>query len=433
MIEKYIEKNQSEVSRREKLFNYYCGKHDILKRVMADPSKPNNRIVNPFANYITDIMTGYFMGEPIKYTSAEDDLINEILAIFNYNDEAAEDATLAKDASIFGSAYEQIYIDGDGNIRFQKIDAIKAIPIYDDTIEADLLYFIRYYTDEDIITGDTTEYVEVFSRTYHQLYKRTVASLRLVSEELHNFGMVPIVVYKNNEECFGDFEPVMSLIDAYDIIQSDSVNDQEYFADAYLALYGMSGTQPEDIAAMKEQRVLLLAADSKAEWLIKQQSDAIVENIKNRLEDGIHKYSACPSMTDSDFAANASGVAMKYKLMGLENKTSRKEREFKKGIQRRLEIICNVLAITGSAYDYMAIEITFNRNIPSNITEMADVVNKVGHLLSTRTQINMLPIDVDADSEMKRIEDEQNAGYNDYDIKQVNGNVLGTESISQPE
>lgn len=192
---------------------------------MADPSKPNNRIVNPFANYITDIMTGYFMGEPIKYTSAEDDLINEILAIFNYNDEAAEDATLAKDASIFGSAYEQIYIDSDGNIRFQKLDAIRAIPIYDDTIEADLLYFIRYYTDEDIITGDTTEYVEVFSRTYHQLYKRTVASLRLVSEELHNFGMVPIVVYKNNEECFGDFEPVMSLIDAYDIIQSDSVND----------------------------------------------------------------------------------------------------------------------------------------------------------------------------------------------------------------
>lgn len=168
----------------------------------------------------------------------------------------------------------------------------------------------------------------------------------------------------------------------------------------------MSGTQPEDIAAMKEQRVLLLAADSKAEWLIKQQSDAIVENIKNRLEEGIHKYSACPSMTDSDFAANASGVAMKYKLMGLENKTSRKEREFKKGIQRRLEIICNVLAITGSAYDYMAIEITFSRNIPSNITEMADVINKVGHLLSTRTQINMLPIDVDADSEMKRIEDE---------------------------
>jgi len=112
-------------------------------------------------------MTGYFVGEPITYTSQDEELMGEVSAIFNYNDEAVENSSLAKDASIYGSAYEQIYIDADGNVRFQKLDAISAIPIYDDTIEADLLYFIRYYADEDILTGDTTEYVEVFSRTYH--------------------------------------------------------------------------------------------------------------------------------------------------------------------------------------------------------------------------------------------------------------------------
>ncbi len=374
-------------------------------------------------------MTGYFMGEPIVYSSPDAELLDEINILYNYNDEASENSTLAKDASIYGCAYEQIYIDADGNTRFQKIDAINAIPIFDDTIEADLLYFIRYYTDEDILTGNTTEYVEVFSRTYHQLFKRTVSSIELVSEETHNFHMVPIVIYNNNEECIGDFEPVISLIDAYDKIQSDSVNDMEYFADAYLALYGMGGTEPEDIAAMKEQRVLLLGADSKAEWLIKQMNDTYVENLKNRLEQSIHKFSACPSMTDKDFAANASGVAMKYKLMGLENKTSKKEREFKKGLQRRLEIICNVLAITGTAYDYMAIEIHFKRNVPSNITEMADVLNKIGHLLSNETQIGLLPIDVDAATERERIENENNAGYNNYDIQQVNDDgLLETES-----
>jgi len=110
--------------------------------------------------------------------------------------------------------------------------------------------------------------------------------------------MVPIVVYKNNEEEIGDFEPVISLIDAYDKIQSDSVNDMEYFADAYLALYGMSGTDANDIAAMKEQRVLLMASDAKAEWLVKQINDTYVENLKHRLEEDIHKFSACPSMTD---------------------------------------------------------------------------------------------------------------------------------------
>lgn len=424
MVEKYIEKNAKEVRRREKLFDYYCGKHEILKRQMVDIAKPNNKIVNPFANYITDIMTGYFMGEPVSYSSPEPALMSEIDAIFNYNDEASENVGLAKDASIYGSAFEQIYIDADGNVRFQKIDAIRAIPIYDDTIEADLLYFIRYYSDEDIITGNTTEYVEVFSRTYHQLFKRSNSNLQLLSEEQHSFGMVPIVIYKNNDEEFGDFEAVISLIDAYDKIESDSVNDQEYFADAYLALYGMGGTEAEDIAAMKEQRVLLMGADAKAEWLVKQQNSDTIESIKDRLEQNIHKFSACPSMTDKDFAANASGVAMRYKLMGLENKTSNKEQNFKKGIQRRLEIICNVLAITGTLYDYMAIEIHFKRAIPSNIIEIADVLNKVGHLLSTETQISLLPIDVDAAAEKQRLEAEANAGYNPYNIQQENVNEL---------
>lgn len=434
MIEKYIEKDGVERAHRQMLFDYYIGKHAICNRIAADAAKPNNKIVNPFANYITDIMTGYFVGEPISYSSSDEELLDEISAIFNYNDEASENGTLAKDASIYGSAYEQLYFDADGNVRFQKIDAIQAIPIYDDTIEADLLYFIRYYTDEDIETGNTTEYVEVFSRTYHQLYKRSAASLTLVSEELHSFGMVPIVVYKNNEECIGDFEPVLSLIDAYDKIQSDSVNDMEYFADAYLALYGMGGTEAEDIAAMKEQRVLLMAADAKAEWLVKDINDNYVENLKNRIENSIHKFSACPNMTDQEFASNASGVAIKYKLMGLENKTSKKEREFKRGLQRRLEIICNVLAITGSPYDYMAIEIHFKRNIPSNLTEVADVINKVGHLLSNETQISLLPIDIDAAAEQERIEREANAGYNNYQIEQVKVNeVLDVEGISQPE
>jgi hypothetical protein len=46
----------------------------------------------------------------------------------------------------------------------------------------------------------------------------------------------------------------------------------------------MNGTEPEDIAAMKEQRVLLMETDAKAEWLVKQINDTYVENLKNRLD-----------------------------------------------------------------------------------------------------------------------------------------------------
>lgn len=410
MIQKYISDNRKREQRLQKLYDYYKGKTAICGRILADASKPNNKIVNPYASYITDTFTGYFLGEPITYTSKNEQLLARIDELYNYNDEAAENAELAKDASIFGVAYELLYTDENADIRFKKIDAIKAIPIYDNTLEEDLLYFIRYYDNTDIMTNKTTTFVEVYSREWIRYYVDEYA-LEFVREVPHAFKGVPINIYQNNEELLGDFENVISLIDAYDKITSDSVNDMEYFADCYLALYGMSGTEPEDITAMKEQRVLLMETDARAEWLTKQINDTYVENLKNRIDTQIHKFSRCPALTDADFAANASGVAMKYKLMGLETATSKKERAFKKALQRRLELICNIYSVMGTDFDYREIQMNFTRNIPSNLVEMADVISKIGHLLSEETQISLLPIEINATDELQKKQAENSIEY----------------------
>lgn len=418
MIEKYIQKHRQDERKLSMLYSYYQGDSAILKRTLADTNKPNNRIVSPYATYITDTYTGYFLGEPVTYSSSDNqELLDRLTQLYNYNDEAATNAELAKDTSIFGVAYELMYMDENADIRFKKIEAAKAIPIFDNTLEEDLLYFIRYYDDFDILTDKKTTYVEVYSREWIRYYIND-NGMKLTQERTHAFKAVPINIYQNNQEEMGDYENVISLIDAYDKITSDSVNDMEQFADCYLALYGMSGTEPEDIAAMKEQRVLLMETDAKAEWLTKQINDTYVENLKNRLDAQIHKFSRCPAMTDSDFAANASGVAMKYKLMGIETATSKKERAFKKALQRRIELICNIFSIMGTDYDYRDITINFKRNIPANLVEIADVVNKVGHLLSEETQISLLPIDVTPDQEKQRKEAEATAGGLDYSLEE---------------
>lgn len=386
---------------------------------MADPAKPNHKVVNPYANYITDIMTGYFLGDPVTYTSEDSELLNVLNAIYNYNDESAENAELSQDASITGVAFEILYLDADKQIRFETISSLGGIPIYEDTIEGDLLYFIRYYTNKDILTGKETTIVEVYSRSEIITYTKDFAAsgLTFKSRVSHSFGMVPVVVYYNNKEALGDFEPVLSEIDAYDILESDSLNEMDYFADAYLGLYGMGGTDSDDIAAMKEQRVLLMPADGKAEWIVKNPSDTYIENMKTRIDANIHKFSKCPAMTDQDFAANASGVAMKYKLMGLENATSKKERAFKVGLQRRLELICRMLAVMGSNYDYRAVNIVFTRNIPTNLVEIAEVINNLGSLLSDETKISLLPLDVDFAAEQARKQAEAVAGYSiDFEV-----------------
>lgn len=411
MIVRYINNDLMRHAQLEKLYEYYKGNSDIKSRRMTDSTKPNNKVANPYANYITDITTGYFMGEPIKYTSAQPEFLDEINNVFEYNDEAAENSELAKDASIFGVAFELMYLDNQKDIRFKKISPIGAIPIYDDSIENELLYFIRYWDNVDVITGSKTTYVEVYDSEKIDYYEQGIGAIKFINSIPHYFKLVPIAIYQNNEEELGDYENVITLIDVYDKAISDSVNNLDYFADAYLVLYGADGLEADDIATMKEQRVLLMPTGASAEWLTKSAQDTNLELVKATLDENIHKFSKCPKLTDKDFAGNASGVAIKYKLMGLENSVSKKERAFKKAIQRRLEVICNYLYTLGKTFDYREIKMSFSRNIPSNISEVADTLSKIGYLLSEDTQRSLLPLDIDLEHEADKKQKEQESGY----------------------
>ena len=326
--------------------------------------------------------------------------------IFEYNDEADENAELAKNASIYGVAYEMLYLSEEDNmIRFKSLDPKGVIPIFDKTIEENLLAVIRYYDDYDVVADKTYTLIEVIDNSHVRRYKLE-NSLSLLEEYQHYFNMVPVAIYKNNEEQIGDFENVISLIDAYDKMESDSLNDFEYFVDAYLALYGFTA-DAEDVAQMKENRVLLMDEGTSAEWLIKQTSDVYVENMKNRLDNDIHKFSKCPNMSDENFASNASGVAIKFKLLGTENLVAIKERKFKRGLQQRLELMSAINSVLREGFDWRAIDIIFTRNIPSNDVDIANMVNSLKDLVSEETLLAQIPFVEDVQDELDRLKKER--------------------------
>ena len=373
---------------------------------MSDTSKPNNKIANAYASYITDTLVGYFIGEPITYTANDDVLLQDLQMILEHNDEADENAELAKNASIYGVAYEMLYLSEEDNmIRFKSLNPKEVIPIFDKTVEQNLLAVMRYYEDYDYVEDNTYTIVEVIDATQVRRYKLNTG-LSLLEEYPHYFSMVPVAIFKNNEEESGDFERVISLIDAYDKMQSDSLNDFEYFVDAYLALYGFTADS-EDVAQMKENRVLLMDEGTSAEWLIKQINDAYVENMKNRLDKDIHKFAKCPNMSDQEFASNASGIAIKFKLLGTENLVSIKERKFKRGLQQRFELMSMINNVLREGFDWRAIDINFTRNIPSNDTEIANMVNTLKDIVSEQTLLAQIPFVDDVQTELEKLKQER--------------------------
>jgi len=434
ILKKLIDSHkQTIVPRLKKLEDYYLAKNEILKRQMKDISKPNNKVASPYASYISDTLTGYFMGQPITYSSSTMS-VDELNMIMEYNDEDDENIQLALAASIFGVAYELLYIDESGDIRFTHIDTKECFPIYDNTVAEELLYVVRYYLEEDIATDKKNMWIEVISSTDVKTYKanETGGNMTLYGEKPHYFDMVPVAVYKNNSYETGDFEEVIPLIDGYDKLESDSLNNFEYFCDAYLVLVGMNA-DAEDIQQMKENRVLLLDEGCSAEWLLKDEQDTTIENMKNRLDKDIHKFSRCPNLSDENFIGNASGVAIKYKLIGTEDLMGVKERKFRRGLQRRLELISNVQVKKLGSFDWRAIDITFTRNIPANELEIAQMVSTLSNVVSTETLLAQIPFVEDVEAEVKRLEKEKESNPF-YDMRlDYNGEEATQEDSKEEE
>lgn len=420
LILKYIQRDEQERKRRERMYDYYRNKHDILGRYMNDPTKPNNKLVHGYPYYIANAYTGYMFGEPVGYSAQDEALDMNVHDAFRYNDEQAENCALGLDLSICGVAVELHYLDADANVRFKRVDPVGCIAVRDATIEENLTELIRYYNVEEIANNRTVRMIEVLDAQSWSVYREETGGLVEVETKPHGYGDVPAVVYQNNADCMGDFEGQISLIDAYNLLQSEGINSEEYFNDAYLMLKGLMGTDDSDIADMKAKRVLLMPMDSDAGFLTKQHDDVATENLKNRLNNDIHRFSGCPDMDDEKFAGNASGVALKYKLLQFENIAGTKEREFKRGLQRRLELLCNIWNVLGrGSFDWRDVQISFKRALPENLFELSQTLSNFGSLLSDETKRGMIPMDIDEEVEKERLDEQMQRGMSLYSYNEL--------------
>lgn len=407
------------VPRIKKLQNYYLGEADIKIREMNDPTKPNHKIANPFATYIVDTIQGYFLGKPVAYQSDEDELMEKIQHVLDENYEQSHNSKIGKSISICGVAYELLYMNETNEIKLAYLDPKEVFMIYDNTINMNPLASIRFYESEDYITGETTMSVELYTEDNIYMYKEGKKGLELVEEYQHYFKQVPINPYFSNDEMQGSFEKIIDLINSYDQAVSDTANNIEYFADAYLMLSGVD-MEDEDVRNMKENRVILMPDDGKGEWLVKDSANIEIEEFKTRLREDIHTLSFVPSLSDESFGSASSGESLKYKLFGLENSVSNMERLFQRSLETRIRMITNIFNIKGSNCNCNDITVIFTRNLPTNMSYMADIATKLRGVISHKTLLNQLPFISDAQGELDLIQAEQaDSMYSIFDEKYV--------------
>ena len=421
-----IDYNERFKARFDMLEAYYLGKHGILER-NKDDRLSNNKVVVNHAKYITDTNVGYLLGNPVDYLVSDGYDIEPLLDAYKKQTITDLDVEIAKDVSIFGLQFEYVYANDLAEPKSCEVDNRNAILVYDDTVEHNKLFGLIY---RPISKGDSFKYWEIIyvDKQVVRTYKSYSKSLQQVgTDKPHAFGDVPLICYKNNPEYMGDYEPVISLIDAYNLLQSDRINDKEQLVDAILCLYGME-IDAEQAALLRESRMLAnIPTDGRVEYLIKTLQESSVDILRQNIENDIHKISMVPNMSDQNFVGNSSGVAIRYKLLAFEQNIKNKERYMEKGLMERFKLYNHFLSTQAKMEEIPVEEVdaTFKRNLPSNDFEISQMINNLADFVDSETLISQLSFIKDAGEvlELKAKEDESKpkAAYDDA----FNNNEIG--------
>lgn len=258
-------------------------------------------------------------------------------------------------------------------------------------------------------------------------YKEIVAFLKENGEEM---SQMAICTYAKK---------YLATVEMITVAQSNTANYFQYNDDAILKVLKLGDVSSQDIADMKEKGAIILEDGGDVDWLLKTIDDTALENYKNRLREDIHTGANVPHMCDESFGGNLSGVAISYKLWGLEQICSIKERKFKKGLQRRIELITNILNIMGHNYDYRDIVPKFRRNRPQNDMETAQIVTMLANDLSRETRLQLMPGVENVQDELRKLEEEKNKEQEDFGVyknftKAFQGAADRTEAVTdEPE
>lgn len=394
---------------------YYDGLQAILNKRYADETKPCSRTVLNYCKNIVDNYAGY-LATPGYISYQSDNDIQEIMDILRYNDYQEEDSEFLLNALIYGVAAELMYIDADGKTRFRIINPTTCFGVYDDSLTGDLMYFVRMYKVNDWDESDNYN-VDVYSdnNIKHYFMAGMNGYLTFTGEEPHYFSQCPANIFTLPDEK-SIFDCILSLQDSVNELLSAEVDDYSAFCDAYLTLVGVDAER-DDILAMKENRVILLPEGATANWLTKSANDAQVENILKRIHDSIYRIAQCPDFSSETFVGGvSSGIAIRYRLTGMENRAGIIEGKMKKALQRRIEIICGIVSLKLGEEVFRDIKISFKRNIPDDLSTTINLVNSLKGSVSDATLLAQLPFVTDVNAELEALKEQKAANMELYNF-----------------
>lgn len=488
-------KAQQELDVRKELYEKFRRK--LTDEELA--SLDDEDIKVPLERYISVMSAGYFGGKAPTYkvkafNEDKDKIIKELFShdtndeqeikeieelikhIVDYNNDGSHFLHMVLDYLVKRACYEIYYKDEiTGEITITRSDALETVAIWDYSLPKRLIGIYRIIRTY-MANGEYQQMIELTTADGKRYYYDTPEKRKMFGTPAYEQNFKDEPLFKENieekqpkkwdddipataiENCDGMaiFEPVISLIRAYERCIQNSRNVFKYNDEAILKVIGYQPENPliiqnekgEDIinpAREKEDEYVLTSrvryldgskeVNSDIAWVEKNVNDTALQNHKKTLMDIICLCSFCPNMTDLGFTQADNNSALEKKFFGLQQYVSTFEGDFLEGFKRRWRIILEKFNKEKSkTYDFRDIEIKLNRNLPSDTATMITNAMKIRGLVSDDTVINLLGLDLDSTSELAKmdLQNEENIQKN-LEQMQMMGQVRVEQNNQQEE
>lgn len=412
----YISKHKAEISRYEMLWKMYRGRHAIVDAEEKDSYKPDNRIVANFARYVVETFNGYFMGKPVTVSHEDPELSKQVNRLMKLNDQDDNNAELSKLVRIYGRAYEFLYQNENTETCITYNSPLDMFMVYDDTIAQRPFFAVRYYLNEDNrLQGEIYTSDKVYD------FIQGEKGYQIINDQPHYYQDVPVIEYVNNDERQGIFEPVISMINAFNKALSEKANDVDYFADAYLAILGVQ-LDKDGLQKIRDNRIInFFGTDDPqqiknivVEFLQKPDGDSSQEHLLDRLEKLIYQMAMVTNLNSESFG-NASGVGLLFKLQEMENLALAAERKFTSGMNRRFKMLFRLPTNVPSSQseEWFNLEFTFHRNIPKDVLSEIQAAQEAAGLLPLEDRVSMVSTVKDPKATAEQMKEESGGAVTD--------------------
>lgn len=410
-VAKWLQVFESEILPvRKRLGDYYDGKNRIEKQG-AVKGRPNYSINVNMAKYIVDVATGYTFGVPISYDTKDENTkeILEKLKYINKNCNVDEvDFQQGGDMSTYGVSYQIILAkEGKGPIEdrviFKYLNPLQTFYVIDNTVLENPLCAVYFHTYVENNAVKTKIYVYDSLNLY--IFAGNEGNHTLLSTEKHKMGYIPIIQSLNNDDAFGDFQCVTGLLDSLSLAISNNTDNLQSIANAILAVSGGRLTE-EQKQEINLSKIAQLPVGATMEWLIKNiNPEAERMQIDNLLK-FLFQISQVPDITDDAFGGNQSGVAMRYKLWGLDQLFATKSTKYTKTVFQRFRILLHLLHFRFKNNVEMLnnINAVFTRNFPQDNSDVYQMVQALKGVVSDRTLLSNIPLVEDVDKELEELD-----------------------------